>query len=56
MSLPALVLFDCDEVLVDSERLSHAVLRNMIAEYGVDLTLEQTLDYFMGTSTNFGSP
>ena len=54
MSLPALVLFDCDGVLVDSERPSHAVLRDMIAEYGVDLTLEQTLDYFMGTSTAKG--
>lgn len=26
------------------------VLREMIAEYGVNLTLEQTLDHFMGTS------
>ena len=51
MSLPSLVLFDCDGVLVDSERLSHSVLREMIAEYGVNLTLEQTLEHFMGTST-----
>ena len=51
MSLPSLVLFDCDGVLVDSERLTHCVLREMIAEFGVDLTLEQTLDHFMGTST-----
>ena len=54
MSLPSLVLFDCDGVLVDSERLSHSVLREMIADYGVCLTLEQTLDYFMGTSTEKG--
>ena len=47
MSLPSLILFDCDGVLVDSERLSHSVLREMIAEYGVNLTLEQTLDHFM---------
>jgi HAD superfamily hydrolase (TIGR01509 family) len=46
-----LVIFDCDGVLVDSERLSHAVLRAMLAEFGVDLTLEQTLDHFMGSST-----
>jgi HAD superfamily hydrolase (TIGR01509 family) len=51
MSLPSLVLFDCDGVLVDSERLTHCVLREMIAEFGVSLTLEQTLDHFMGTST-----
>jgi len=54
MALPSLVLFDCDGVLVDSERLSHTVLRDMIAEYGVNLTLEQTLDHFMGTSTEKG--
>ncbi len=54
MSLPSLVLFDCDGVLVDSERLSHSVLREMIAEYGVNLTLEQTLDHFMGTSIEKG--
>jgi len=54
MSLPSLVLFDCDGVLVDSERLGHSVLREMIAEYGVNLTLEQTLEHFMGTSTEKG--
>ena len=54
MPLPSLVLFDCDGVLVDSERLSHCVLREMIAELGVNLTLEQTLDHFMGTSTEKG--
>ena len=54
MSLPSLVLFDCDGVLVDSERLSHSVLQDMIADYGVNLTLEQTLDHFMGTSTEKG--
>lgn len=51
MSAPSLLIFDCDGVLVDSERLSHTVLREMISEYGVDLTLEETLEHFMGTST-----
>lgn len=46
-----LVIFDCDGVLVDSERLSHGVLQQMIAEYGVELSLEETLRHFMGTST-----
>lgn len=49
--MPSLLIFDCDGVLVDSERLSHTVLREMIAEYGVHLTLEETLEHFMGTST-----
>jgi HAD superfamily hydrolase (TIGR01509 family) len=51
MHSPTLVIFDCDGVLVDSERLSHTVLRDMIGEYGVALTLEETLEHFMGTST-----
>jgi HAD superfamily hydrolase (TIGR01509 family) len=48
---PDLVIFDCDGVLVDSERLSHTVLQQMLAEIGVELTLAQTFDHFMGAST-----
>lgn len=48
---PSLVIFDCDGVLVDSERLSHSVLKQMLAEFGTELTLQETLDHFMGTST-----
>ena len=51
MLSPALVIFDCDGVLVDSERISHTVLQAMLSEMGVALTLEATLDHFMGTST-----
>lgn len=51
MRAPELVIFDCDGVLVDSERLSHTVQRDMLAGYGVQLTLEETLEHFMGTST-----
>ena len=51
MRNPSLIIFDCDGVLVDSERLSHAVLRQMLSEHGVDLSLDQTLEHFMGTST-----
>jgi HAD superfamily hydrolase (TIGR01509 family) len=45
-----LVIFDCDGVLVDSERLSHAVLRQMLAEMGVALSFDQTVQHFIGTS------
>jgi HAD superfamily hydrolase (TIGR01509 family) len=51
MSQALTVIFDCDGVLVDSERLSHEVLRQMIAEYGRELSLKEALDHFMGTST-----
>jgi HAD superfamily hydrolase (TIGR01509 family) len=50
-TLPSLVIFDCDGVLVDSERLSHEVLREMLAEHGAQLTLQETFDRFMGSST-----
>jgi HAD superfamily hydrolase (TIGR01509 family) len=45
-----LVIFDCDGVLVDSERLSHEVLREMILELGVAISLDEAVDRFMGTS------
>jgi HAD superfamily hydrolase (TIGR01509 family) len=45
-----LVIFDCDGVLVDSERLSHAVLREMLIEMGASLTYEETVLRFIGTS------
>jgi HAD superfamily hydrolase (TIGR01509 family) len=46
----ALVVFDCDGVLVDSERLSQGVLRQMLAELGLSLSLEETMASFSGTS------
>lgn len=46
----ALVIFDCDGVLVDSERLSQTVLREMLLEMGASLTYEETVLRFMGTS------
>lgn len=46
-----LVIFDCDGVLVDSERISHQVLVDMLAERGVVLSLEQAVERFIGAST-----
>lgn len=45
----ALLIFDCDGVLVDSERLSHGVLQQMLAELGVRLSFDATLERFIGT-------
>lgn len=45
-----LVIFDCDGVLVDSERVVHAVLARMLVELGVDLTLKEAIDAFIGGS------
>jgi HAD superfamily hydrolase (TIGR01509 family) len=46
----SLVIFDCDGVLVDSERLSHAVLREMLSEMGVHITFDETVSKFIGTA------
>jgi HAD superfamily hydrolase (TIGR01509 family) len=46
----ALLIFDCDGVLVDSERLSHGVLQQMLAELGVVLSFDATVERFIGTS------
>jgi HAD superfamily hydrolase (TIGR01509 family) len=49
MSAPRrLVIFDCDGVLVDSERISNAVLAEMLADEGLELTLEQARARFQG--------
>ena len=42
------VLFDCDGVLVDSERLTNQLLRDDLSEYGLDMTLEEVMSAFVG--------
>lgn len=46
----ALVIFDCDGVLVDSERIAHEVLNGMLAERGLALSFDETVQRFIGTS------
>jgi beta-phosphoglucomutase-like phosphatase (HAD superfamily) len=50
MDAPSLVVFDRDGVLVDSEHLSHAVLRDMLIEMGAQISFAETVDRFIGTS------
>ena len=42
------ILFDCDGVLVDSETLTHQVLRHKLAESGWVLSLDECLRLFIG--------
>lgn len=42
------VLFDCDGVLVDSERITNGVLREMLAELGWKLTRDECMRIFVG--------
>jgi HAD superfamily hydrolase (TIGR01509 family) len=45
-----LIIFDCDGVLVDSERITNAVFAAMLGELGLIFTLEEMFDLFVGNS------
>lgn len=45
---PGAVIFDCDGVLVDSERLMNSEFSAMLNELGLSYTAEQTTRTFMG--------
>jgi len=47
---PALIIFDCDGVLVDSEPLANRVLAEALAKIGLPLTVEETMRQFLGRS------
>ena len=46
--MTALVIFDCDGVIVDSEPLANAVLHARLVALGLDLTLEDSATRFTG--------
>ncbi len=46
-----LVIFDCDGVLVDSERLTNTVFAELLNEQGLNLTLADMFDQFVGRTT-----
>jgi len=45
-----LVIFDCDGVLVDSERITARVFADMLGELGLAVTLQDVFDRFVGKS------
>ncbi|MEJ6391055.1 HAD family hydrolase [Gymnodinialimonas ulvae] len=45
---PDLVIFDCDGVLVDSERPANEVMIASIARYGVTVSIEYAMEHFVG--------
>ena len=45
-----LIIFDCDGVLVDSEIISVAVDRVVLADLGWTLSTEEIIDRFVGRS------
>jgi beta-phosphoglucomutase-like phosphatase (HAD superfamily) len=46
----ALVIFDCDGVLVDSERITNRVFTKMLNELGVAVSKEEAFERFVGRS------
>jgi HAD superfamily hydrolase (TIGR01509 family) len=45
-----LVIFDCDGVLVDSERIANRVFCAMLNELGLTVTLQDMFEHFVGLS------
>jgi HAD superfamily hydrolase (TIGR01509 family) len=45
-----LVIFDCDGVLVDSERITNRIFAQMLNELGLAVTLEDMFERFVGHS------
>ena len=45
-----LIIFDCDGVLVDSERITARVFADMLGELGLALTVQDIFDQFVGKS------
>lgn len=45
-----LVIFDCDGILVDSERLSLDITVQVLNDFGLDLTREQAIERFVGST------
>lgn len=48
MSKYKLIIFDCDGTLVDSEPLTCRIITEMISEYGITITLQETINKFAG--------
>ena len=45
---PKLVLFDCDGVIVDSERITNLCLQQNLSRHGLDLPLQEVMSLFVG--------
>lgn len=53
MSNFGLIIFDCDGVLVDSERISNTVFADMLNELGLAVTLNDMFEQFVGHSMSY---
>lgn len=46
------VIFDCDGVLVDSERIGVLIDQRALRDVGIDFTIEEVIENFMGKSNS----
>ena len=46
-----LVIFDCDGVLVDSERLTNSVFADLLRAEGLSFTLDEMFEHFVGRTS-----
>ena len=49
------ILFDCDGVLVDSEPITHGVLRDLLAESGWNMPIDECMRHFIGRTVRRSS-
>ncbi|MAI37153.1 HAD family phosphatase [Alteromonas sp.] len=49
-----LIIFDCDGVLVDSEGITTQVFIDMLAELGINITLEEIMNRYVGMPMSDG--
>lgn len=52
MSEVKCIIFDCDGVLVDSEKIGNTILLSMVKEFGFQMTLDEAYTNFSGRGLN----
>jgi HAD superfamily hydrolase (TIGR01509 family) len=50
MTVPELIIFDCDGVLVDSEPVANRLMAENLTRHGLPMTTAQSMDIFVGMS------
>lgn len=51
--VPELIIFDCDGVLVDSEKLAIKIDQEFLLEIGISMSLEEIVQRFVGKSDQY---
>ena len=51
--VPELIIFDCDGVLVDSEKLAIRIDQEFLLEIGISMSLEEIIEKFVGRSDEY---